>query len=116
VNDQRTGADAPEGQGQGGPKPAGVPDRPELLPHSDEYEGAHELSYAHAEGYAAGEMKHGPIALIDEHMPVVVVMPHDGHYEKTFGSVQEAARLLRRRSQGADVDEPRNLAKIVTVE
>ncbi|HEY5374618.1 MAG TPA: glutamine--fructose-6-phosphate transaminase (isomerizing), partial [Polyangiaceae bacterium] len=48
-----------------------------------------EISYAHAEGYAAGEMKHGPIALIDENMPVVVVMPHDRHYEKTLGNVQE---------------------------
>ncbi|HSU42159.1 MAG TPA: glutamine--fructose-6-phosphate transaminase (isomerizing), partial [Polyangiaceae bacterium] len=48
-----------------------------------------EISYAHAEGYAAGEMKHGPIALIDDEMPVVVVMPHDRHYEKTLANVQE---------------------------
>src|SRR5207253_4566397 len=48
-----------------------------------------EISYSHAEGYAAGEMKHGPIALIDEQMPVVVVMPRDAHYEKTLGNVQE---------------------------
>ena len=41
-----------------------------------------EISYIHAEGYPAGEMKHGPIALIDEDMPVVAVMPHDRHYEK----------------------------------
>jgi glucosamine--fructose-6-phosphate aminotransferase (isomerizing) len=121
-----------------------------------------EISYAHAEGYAAGEMKHGPIALIDEHMPVVVVMPHDGHYEKTFGNLQEvrardgrvialvsdgdqAASKLAEHVlcvpaaheivqplltvlplqllayyiadlKGTDVDQPRTLAKTVTVE
>jgi glucosamine--fructose-6-phosphate aminotransferase (isomerizing) len=48
-----------------------------------------EISYIHAEGYAAGEMKHGPIALIDEDMPVVVVVPRDAHYEKTFSNMQE---------------------------
>jgi glucosamine--fructose-6-phosphate aminotransferase (isomerizing) len=48
-----------------------------------------EISYIHAEGYAAGEMKHGPIALIDEKMPVVVVVPRDAHYEKTFSNMQE---------------------------
>jgi glucosamine--fructose-6-phosphate aminotransferase (isomerizing) len=48
-----------------------------------------EISYIHAEGYAAGEMKHGPIALIDEEMPVVVVCPKDRHYEKTFSNMQE---------------------------
>ena len=48
-----------------------------------------EISYIHAEGYAAGEMKHGPIALIDEAMPVVVVCPRDAHYEKTFSNMQE---------------------------
>ena len=121
-----------------------------------------EISYAHAEGYAAGEMKHGPIALIDENMPVVVVMPHDAHYEKTLGNVQEvrardgrviaiatdgdveAAKLAEHvlyvpkvpdvvlplitvlplqllayyiaDLKGTDVDQPRNLAKTVTVE
>jgi len=121
-----------------------------------------EISYAHAEGYAAGEMKHGPIALIDEHMPVVVVMPHDRHYEKTLANVQEvrardgrviavvsegdeiagtlAESVLRiprapeliqpllaviplqllsyyfADVKGTDVDQPRNLAKVVTVE
>ncbi|MGE0327089.1 MAG: glutamine--fructose-6-phosphate transaminase (isomerizing) [Polyangiaceae bacterium] len=121
-----------------------------------------EISYAHAEGYAAGEMKHGPIALIDENMPVVVVMPKDGQYEKTASNVQEVkARLgqviavvteghqeaaeladyclpipeapeavlplltvlpLQLLSyyiadlKGTDVDQPRNLAKTVTVE
>jgi glucosamine--fructose-6-phosphate aminotransferase (isomerizing) len=48
-----------------------------------------EISYIHAEGYAAGEMKHGPIALIDEDMPVVVVCPRDAHFEKTFSNMQE---------------------------
>ena len=121
-----------------------------------------EISYAHAEGYAAGEMKHGPIALIDENMPVVVVMPHDAHYEKTLGNVQEvrardgrviaiatdgdeeAGKLAEHvlyipkvpdaviplvsvlplqllayyiaDLKGTDVDQPRNLAKTVTVE
>jgi glucosamine--fructose-6-phosphate aminotransferase (isomerizing) len=121
-----------------------------------------EISYAHAEGYAAGEMKHGPIALIDEHMPVVVVMPRDANYEKTLGNVQEvrardgrviaiatdgddeAGKLAEHvlfvpkvpdvviplvtvlplqllayyiaDLKGTDVDQPRNLAKTVTVE
>ncbi|HEY4159976.1 MAG TPA: glutamine--fructose-6-phosphate transaminase (isomerizing) [Polyangiaceae bacterium] len=121
-----------------------------------------EISYAHAEGYAAGEMKHGPIALIDEEMPVVVVMPRDAHYEKTLGNVQEVrardGRVIAVASdgdaeaekladhvlyvpkvaeavtplvtviplqllayyvadlKGTDVDQPRNLAKVVTVE
>jgi glutamine---fructose-6-phosphate transaminase (isomerizing) len=121
-----------------------------------------EISYIHAEGYPAGEMKHGPIALIDEGLPVVAVMPHDRHYEKMVSNVMEAkardgvilaiategderARELSARSffvpecdplltplltvvpmqliayyiairRGADVDQPRNLAKSVTVE
>jgi glucosamine--fructose-6-phosphate aminotransferase (isomerizing) len=48
-----------------------------------------EISYIHAEGYAAGEMKHGPIALIDEDMPVVVVCPRDNQYEKTVSNMME---------------------------
>jgi glucosamine--fructose-6-phosphate aminotransferase (isomerizing) len=121
-----------------------------------------EISYAHAEGYAAGEMKHGPIALIDEEMPVVVIAPHDSQYEKTLSNLQEvrtrdgrvisvvtdgddqAARLSEHvlevppvpelllplvtvlplqllayfiaELKGTDVDQPRNLAKTVTVE
>ena len=121
-----------------------------------------EISYIHAEGYAAGEMKHGPIALIDENMPTVVVMPRDEHYEKTLSNLQEVrARegkviaivtegddraseltddVLRVPDvpswivplvttiplqllayyiadlKGTDVDQPRNLAKTVTVE
>jgi glucosamine--fructose-6-phosphate aminotransferase (isomerizing) len=121
-----------------------------------------EISYAHAEGYAAGEMKHGPIALIDADMPVVVVMPKDRQYEKTLSNLQEVlardGRVIAVRTQGdeqagklaqlcldvpevpetvlplvtvvplqllayyvadlkgTDVDQPRNLAKTVTVE
>jgi glutamine---fructose-6-phosphate transaminase (isomerizing) len=121
-----------------------------------------EISYAHAEGYAAGEMKHGPIALIDASMPVVIVMPRDAQYEKTLSNVQEVrardGRVIavtthgdeevRQFSEfllevprvpdvvlplvtvlplqllayyiadlkGTDVDQPRNLAKTVTVE
>ena len=122
-----------------------------------------ELSYIHAEGYAAGELKHGPIALIDEHTPVVVVAPHDNLFEKTLSNMQEVAarggkiilisdaaghaaagdlpsqRILAPTCdpfvaplvyaapvqllayytavhKGTDVDQPRNLAKSVTVE
>src|SRR6476659_1400145 len=49
-----------------------------------------EISYIHAEGYPAGEMKHGPIALIDERMPLVAIAPHDHVFEKMIGNVQEA--------------------------
>jgi glutamine---fructose-6-phosphate transaminase (isomerizing) len=69
-----------------------------------------EISYIHAEGYAAGEMKHGPIALIDEDMPVVVVCPRDGHYEKTVSNMQEVkareGQLIAVCSAG-DIDVPR---------
>jgi len=121
-----------------------------------------EISYAHAEGYAAGEMKHGPIALIDEKMPVVVLVPQDHNYEKTLSNLQEVrardGRVIAIASEGdtrvasltpdvlyvpkthdaltpllltvplqllayyiadlkgTDVDQPRNLAKTVTVE
>jgi glucosamine--fructose-6-phosphate aminotransferase (isomerizing) len=121
-----------------------------------------ELSYIHAEGYAAGEMKHGPIALIDEDMPTVVVAPEDAVYEKVLSNIQEvkarggpvialvnigdeklrgiaddvitfprvAPLLLPLLTvlplqlfayhiadmRGTDVDQPRNLAKSVTVE
>jgi glucosamine--fructose-6-phosphate aminotransferase (isomerizing) len=122
-----------------------------------------EISYIHAEGYAAGEMKHGPIALIDEDVPVIVVAPRDSLFEKVASNVQEAhargGRILvisddygikRLESvavaairmpdvdpfvapilyaipvqllayyvavaKGTDVDQPRNLAKSVTVE
>jgi len=121
-----------------------------------------EIAYIHAEGYAAGEMKHGPIALIDENMPVVVVVPRDGHYEKTISNVEEVrardGKVIAIATEGdheiprvaehivwipkvdecvtplvtvvplqllayyiadlkgTDVDQPRNLAKTVTVE
>jgi glucosamine--fructose-6-phosphate aminotransferase (isomerizing) len=122
-----------------------------------------EISYIHAEGYAAGELKHGPIALIDETMPVIVIAPFDRVFEKTVSNMQEVAArggkiILVTDSQGAkeapvdsteiivlpdmastvtplvyaipvqliayhtaavigtDVDQPRNLAKSVTVE
>ena len=121
-----------------------------------------EISYIHAEGYAAGEMKHGPIALIDEDMPVVTIVPRDAHYEKTISNMQEVlarqGRVIAVSTQGdadvralgpdrvevpdaapevlplltvlplqlfayyvadlkgTDVDQPRNLAKSVTVE
>jgi glucosamine--fructose-6-phosphate aminotransferase (isomerizing) len=124
-----------------------------------------EISYIHAEGYPAGEMKHGPIALIDEQMPVVAIAPNDHVFEKMIGNVQEAkargASVIAITSEGdsrlapvlgpndmmlpmpqttplltpivmtiplqliayhiavrrgCDVDQPRNLAKSVTVE
>ncbi len=122
-----------------------------------------EISYIHAEGYAAGEMKHGPIALIDEHVPVIVLAPPDALFDKTLSNVQETiarggkvvflsdkAGAARMKDQawysvemprvddfvapllyaipvqllayhtavvkGTDVDQPRNLAKSVTVE
>ncbi len=121
-----------------------------------------EISYIHAEGYAAGEMKHGPIALIDEGMPVVVVIPQDHVYEKVLSNIEEVRargacviaigntgdKILPQKAQevilvpkapwyltpilmsvplqllayhiadkkGTDVDQPRNLAKSVTVE
>jgi glucosamine--fructose-6-phosphate aminotransferase (isomerizing) len=122
-----------------------------------------EISYIHAEGYAAGELKHGPIALIDEQMPVIVIAPFDRIFEKTLSNVQEVAarrgkiilitdpkgahevhqdalRILTLPAMpatvtplvyaipvqliayhtavvmGTDVDQPRNLAKSVTVE
>jgi glucosamine--fructose-6-phosphate aminotransferase (isomerizing) len=121
-----------------------------------------EIAYVHAEGYAAGEMKHGPIALIDESMPVVVIAVRDSHYEKTLSNIEEVRARdgqviaiategdheIERVGQylvripkvdecvtplltvvplqllayyiadlkGTDVDQPRNLAKTVTVE
>jgi len=121
-----------------------------------------EISYIHAEGYSAGEMKHGPIALIDEEMPVVVIIPHDNVFEKTMSNLKEvesrngriiavtdhrtpeleevAWEIIEVPStnrfltpvlttvplqllayhvavyRGTDVDQPRNLAKSVTVE
>src|SRR5438067_7730396 len=69
-----------------------------------------EISYIHAEGYAAGEMKHGPIALIDENMPVMVLAPRDSaseagvNYEKILGNIQEVkargCRVIAIHSEG----------------
>ena len=65
-----------------------------------------EISYVHAEAYAAGEMKHGPIALIDERMPVMVVIPRDSNFEKTLSNVQETkARRARVIAVATDGDE-----------
>jgi len=122
-----------------------------------------EISYIHAEGYASGELKHGPIALIDKNMPVVVIAPMDDLFDKTISNMQEVmarggkvvlvtdrtgamtasdgvwegivmpecdpflapilyavpAQLLSYHAavaKGTDVDQPRNLAKSVTVE
>ena len=122
-----------------------------------------EISYIHAEGYASGELKHGPIALIDNRVPVIVLAPHDHLFEKTVSNMQEVmarhgkvlllsdarglaeagagcwqvlalpevapqlapilysvpAQLLAYHTaiaKGTDVDQPRNLAKSVTVE
>jgi glucosamine--fructose-6-phosphate aminotransferase (isomerizing) len=122
-----------------------------------------EISYIHAEGYAAGELKHGPIALIDEHVPVIVIAPRDELFDKTMSNMEEVAarggkivlltdeeghkagknktfreiivpqahpfispllyavpvQLLAYHAavfMGTDVDQPRNLAKSVTVE
>ena len=52
-----------------------------------------ELSYVHAEGYPAGEMKHGPLALIEEGMPVVVLAPRDNYYKKTISNIFEIVFL-----------------------
>jgi glucosamine--fructose-6-phosphate aminotransferase (isomerizing) len=77
-----------------------------------------ELSYIHAEGYAAGELKHGPIALIDENMPVVVIAPHDRIYEKTVSNMQEVAArggkiILITDKKGAERSTIKTLATIV---
>jgi glucosamine--fructose-6-phosphate aminotransferase (isomerizing) len=60
------------------------------------YEGAlklKEISYIHAEGYPAGEMKHGPIALVDREMPVIVIAPRDPWYEKMFSQMEQASAV-----------------------
>jgi glutamine---fructose-6-phosphate transaminase (isomerizing) len=77
-----------------------------------------EISYIHAEGYAAGELKHGPIALIDEKMPVIVIGPHDRVFEKTVSNMQEVAArrgkiILVTDPQGAQEAHSDGLSKIV---
>ena len=76
-----------------------------------------EISYIHAEGYAAGELKHGPIALIDENMPVIVIGPHDRVFEKTVSNMQEVAArrgkiILVTDSRGAEEAHADSLFKI----
>jgi glucosamine--fructose-6-phosphate aminotransferase (isomerizing) len=80
-----------------------------------------EISYIHAEGYAAGELKHGPIALIDEEMPVIVIAPYDRVFEKTVSNMQEVAArggkiILITDPQGAREAEVNTLATLVLTE
>ena len=81
-----------------------------------------EISYIHAEGYPAAEMKHGPIALVDQDMPIVFIATHHKLYEKIISNMQEVksrkGRILANVAvdKGLNVDMPRNLAKSVTVE
>lgn len=77
-----------------------------------------EISYIHAEGYAAGELKHGPIALIDETMPVVVIAPYDRVFEKTVSNMQEVAArggriILMTDAKGAEEATVESLVTIV---
>jgi glucosamine--fructose-6-phosphate aminotransferase (isomerizing) len=65
-----------------------------------------EISYIHAEGYAAGELKHGPIALVDKDLPVIVIAPHDGVYDKTLSNMQEVAARGGRLILITDADAP----------
>jgi glucosamine--fructose-6-phosphate aminotransferase (isomerizing) len=69
-----------------------------------------EISYIHAEGYAAGEMKHGPIALIDERVPVIVIAPHDAWFDKTLSNVQETIARGGRVILFSDADGVEKLA------
>jgi glucosamine--fructose-6-phosphate aminotransferase (isomerizing) len=80
-----------------------------------------EVSYVHAEGYAAGELKHGPIALIDEKMPVIVIAPHDRVFEKTLSNIQEVAArggkiILLTDPKGAHEAQVEHLSKLVLPE
>ncbi|HWE45601.1 MAG TPA: glutamine--fructose-6-phosphate transaminase (isomerizing) [Caulobacteraceae bacterium] len=70
-----------------------------------------EISYIHAEGYAAGELKHGPIALVDEYTPVVVIAPHDDTFEKTASNLQEVAARGGRVILITDAEGARHVAK-----
>ena len=78
-----------------------------------------ELSYIHAEGYAAGELKHGPIALIDEAMPVIVIAPRDAVFEKTVSNMQEVSarggRLILIGEEGAGADAAVTLSHALTM-
>jgi glucosamine--fructose-6-phosphate aminotransferase (isomerizing) len=72
-----------------------------------------EISYIHAEGYAAGEMKHGPIALIDESVPVIAIAPSDSWFEKTASNIQEAAARGGKIVALSDADGVKALGNIV---
>jgi len=79
-----------------------------------------ELAYVHAEGYPAGEMKHGPLALIEEGMPVVVLAPRDGHYKKTVSNMQEViargAKVLLITNKSKDEIQSENIWETIEVE
>ena len=79
-----------------------------------------ELAYVHAEGYPAGEMKHGPLALIEEGMPVVVLAPRDNHYKKTISNMQEViargAKVLLVTNKSKDEIQSENIWETIEVE
>ena len=79
-----------------------------------------ELSYVHAEGYPAGEMKHGPLALIEEGMPVVVLAPRDSYYKKTISNMQEViargAKVLLITNKSNDEVVSENIWETIEVE
>ena len=79
-----------------------------------------ELSYVHAEGYPAGEMKHGPLALIEEGMPVVVLAPRDNYYKKTISNMQEViargAKVLLITNKSKDEVSSENIWETIEVE
>ena len=79
-----------------------------------------ELAYTHAEGYPAGEMKHGPLALIEEGMPVVVLAPRDNHYKKTVSNMQEVisrgAKVLLITNKSKDEIQSENIWETIEVE
>jgi glucosamine--fructose-6-phosphate aminotransferase (isomerizing) len=79
-----------------------------------------ELSYVHAEGYPAGEMKHGPLALIEEGMPVVVLAPRDNYYKKTISNMQEVvargAKVLLITNKSKDEIVSENIWEKIEVE
>ena len=79
-----------------------------------------ELAYVHAEGYPAGEMKHGPLALIEEGMPVVVLAPRDEHYKKTVSNMQEVisrgAKVLLITNKSKDEIYSENIWQTILVE
>ena len=79
-----------------------------------------ELAYVHAEGYPAGEMKHGPLALIEEGMPVVVLAPRDSYYKKTISNMQEViargAKVLLITNKSKDEIVSENIWETIEVE